>query len=354
MHSFQQRWYNIVKRRRRQTCAYTPIHTCIHKYIHTYQTYIHTYTHTYIHTYIHRCIAFSKDGTTLLSAGDDKHVKVWGVLGVPAIKLMLIGHTWSDVCVCVCVRVWVGGIPAIRLMFIGHTWSDLCVCVYVCMYKYNICMYVDGDWTHMVIFMCWVINNTRATTSPSCRKYIYAYIHTRIHTQGNILRTLLIWQQVHRVANTYMHTYTHAYILRAIYSVHYSSDNKSIVSGSADGRMIIWDAVTGRQKRVLDHNLGMLFCTSWLTQSSFVACSGRNRVVRIWDVNSGKQVTELKGHRDDVWALDFSEDGTVLASGSLDKCINVWSLKGVCVRETVCVWRCWPVGAWINASMCGA
>ncbi|MCY4403661.1 MAG: WD40 repeat domain-containing protein [Candidatus Poribacteria bacterium] len=49
--------------------------------------------------------------------------------------------------------------------------------------------------------------------------------------------------------------------------------------------------------------------------------------VRLWDVETGENIHTFWGHRSDVWSLDFSPDGELLASGSYDGTILLWDVK---------------------------
>ena len=49
--------------------------------------------------------------------------------------------------------------------------------------------------------------------------------------------------------------------------------------------------------------------------------------VRLWNVESGKNIATFRGHCSDVQCLAFSPDGTILASGGYDGTILLWGLE---------------------------
>ena len=51
------------------------------------------------------------------------------------------------------------------------------------------------------------------------------------------------------------------------------------------------------------------------------------RTVLVWDVASGKELARYQPHRDEVEDLDFSPDGTVLATASLDNTSKLFDLR---------------------------
>jgi ribosome assembly protein 4 len=46
--------------------------------------------------------------------------------------------------------------------------------------------------------------------------------------------------------------------------------------------------------------------------------------LKVWDVRTGKLSTDLPGHKDEVFAVDWSPDGQKVGSGGKDKAIRIW------------------------------
>jgi ribosome assembly protein 4 len=50
----------------------------------------------------------------------------------------------------------------------------------------------------------------------------------------------------------------------------------------------------------------------------------KDTTLKIWNVRSGKMVTDLAAHEDEVYAVDWAPDGQLVGSGGKDKAVRTW------------------------------
>ncbi|MEH2253492.1 serine/threonine-protein kinase [Nostoc sp.] len=135
-----------------------------------------------------------------------------------------------------------------------------------------------------------------------------------------------------------------------VHAIAISSDGQFIASGSNDMTIKLWQLGTGKLVRQLgrwssghssmvhsvafspissklfyqgesgksagirDQNWGILASGSW------------DNTIKLWDVNTGKEIRTLIGHANWVNSVAFSPDGKFLASGSADCTIKLWQV----------------------------
>lgn len=46
--------------------------------------------------------------------------------------------------------------------------------------------------------------------------------------------------------------------------------------------------------------------------------------LQVWDVRTKKMKLDLPGHADEVFAVDWSPDGAMVASGGKDRVLKLW------------------------------
>lgn len=102
-------------------------------------------------------------------------------------------------------------------------------------------------------------------------------------------------------------------------SVAFSPDGATLVSGSDDGTVRLWDVASG-EARVLEGHDGYVNGVAFSPDGSQVASASDDYTVRLWDVASGELLTIFPTESDDLSSVAFSPDGTKVAAGSY----NLW------------------------------
>lgn len=59
-----------------------------------------------------------------------------------------------------------------------------------------------------------------------------------------------------------------------------------------------------------------------------VTAHATDHLARVWDIDTGRIVCELKGHTGGVLCAEFSRDGQSVATAAEDLSIKLWKLEG--------------------------
>jgi small GTP-binding protein len=81
-------------------------------------------------------------------------------------------------------------------------------------------------------------------------------------------------------------------------------------------------------RQVLHGHTGYIGRIAWSPDGRYLASPSADRTVRIWDMETGESVAELKGHKHEVYCATWSPDGSKLASASPSYELVVWDTAG--------------------------
>jgi WD40 repeat protein len=103
--------------------------------------------------------------------------------------------------------------------------------------------------------------------------------------------------------------------------------NHIIAVGLSSGDIIILNAITGSQVAVLPGHTGCVTSLTFLLEGASIVSGSSDRSLKLWDVQTGGVVRTFCGHTDYVYSVSISPSHTTIASGSEDKTIRLWDIQ---------------------------
>jgi WD40 repeat protein len=99
------------------------------------------------------------------------------------------------------------------------------------------------------------------------------------------------------------------------------------VSASGDKTLKVWDLESGREVRTLAGHSYFVYGVAVSPDGRRAVSASGDKTLKVWDLESGREVRTLAWHAADVNAVAVTADGRRVVSASWDKTLKVWDLE---------------------------
>lgn len=110
-------------------------------------------------------------------------------------------------------------------------------------------------------------------------------------------------------------------------SVAFAPDGQTILSGSDDSTIRLWNAETGRLVHCFRGHTNRVKCVAFSPDGQRILSAGEDGSLRLWSVETRKPIHVFEhAHERSITSVAFSPDGRYALTGSDDRTIRLWDL----------------------------
>lgn len=275
-----------------------------------------------------KALAFSTDGKSIATGGDDKMVYFWdietgGMTGSIenhfAIKALCFSADNNLLAACGPDIKWMDRQGKLVRTFSGYT-TD----IWSFSYSEPTHRVVAGSYSKII--KVWDSASGKAVLSlegpeKSCLPVCFSPDGTRI-ASGSLDRTVRLWDAFSGKQLFQMELHS-----ENIFAIDFHPSGKYLVSASADKTIRLWNAETGKIVRTFVGHDGAVFDVRFSADGNHMISCSADRTMILWETATGKKLHTFTGHTGMVNAVRFSNDNRFIASVSDDQSMRLWPLE---------------------------
>jgi WD40 repeat protein len=139
---------------------------------------------------------------------------------------------------------------------------------------------------------------------------------------GSYDKTLRLWDT--KGGKAFMTLNAQSAKVPGVNAIATTQDGNAFASGGTDKTIQLWNFRNGRSLGKLSGHTEQVFGLAFNPSGKVLASASADKTIKVWDWQIGKLTRTLSGHTGQVFAVAFSPDGKAIASGSADKTIKLW------------------------------
>jgi WD40 repeat protein len=144
---------------------------------------------------------------------------------------------------------------------------------------------------------------------------------------GSYDNTLKLWDVgTGNVIHTFKHGTHDDSSLYAVYSVAFSPDGSKVLSGGYDNTLKLWDVGTGDVIHTFSGHSRSVSSVAFSPDGSKVLSGSWDHTLKLWDVGTGNLIHTFSGYGTWVMSVAFSPDGKKVLSGYHNNTLKLWDV----------------------------